>query len=283
MNFTKYEAAGNTYLIVNKDGEKLTPQTAGKFCDPVFGVGSDGIIGWESVAGNENSVRVTIFNPDGSMAEKSGNGLRILATYLFNNVLPNAHSLKLFTLGGCVSATRLNTQTEANFLHRDKTILLEMGKVVCQINGNSLDNSPNFPKGIELETEAGQIIGYPVSIGNPHFVSFIDQPTVDYAKKWGPHIEHHPHFLNRTNVQFAKVLNRETIHAEIWERGAGYTLSSGSSSCAIAATAYQLGLCDRDVTISMPGGQLEVKLKPDGTVWLTGPVNKTVEGVFNLN
>lgn len=282
MKFTKYEAAGNTYLIVNEEGEKLLPQTAIRCCHPIWGIGSDGIISWKSVAGEDNGVQVTIFNPDGSMAEKSGNGLRILATFLFDNVLPTAHSLKLFTLGGCVFATRIDNQTNCNTLYRGSSILLEMGAVTCQINEKSLDNSPNFPNGVQLATEIGKVTGFPVSIGNPHFVSFVDRPTADYAKKWGPLIEHHSRFPNRTNVQFIKVIDTKTIQAEIWERGAGYTLSSGSSSCAIAAVVYQLGMCQSDVTISMPGGLLNVKLQPDGTAWLTGPVNKTVEGVFNL-
>ncbi|MFK7802626.1 MAG: diaminopimelate epimerase [Anaerolineae bacterium] len=273
MEFTKYEAAGNSYIIVNQDRFQLTPASAIKCCSTVYGAGGDGIITWQKL--NElGHVAVTIFNPDGSTAEKSGNGLRILATFLFTHIFKDLSSLTLSTLGGEVTATQLpdNSQNQ---------ILLEMGKVTCQFEQKGLSDSPTFHQGSEIKTEIGAVFGHAVSIGNPHFVIFDDELAVKRVQELGPYIENHAIFPNRTNVQFVKIVDTENISAEIWERGAGYTLSSGSSSCAIAAVAYQLGKCGPKVTVSMPGGQLQVEISKNGTIWLTGPVNKTVEGVFN--
>jgi len=277
MKFTKYEAAGNSYIIVNQDNFQLTSATAVKCCNPIYGAGGDGIICWKRKNRDAHNayiwIETTIFNPDGSIAEKSGNGLRILATFLFENVFMTSRSLTFSTSGGNVVANRLLDQV-------DSLILLEMGRVICQIERKALSDSPIFEHGIKISTDVGPIIGRAVSIGNPHFVIFDDALSAERTKKIGPLVETHPTFPNRTNVQFIKIIDAQNISAEIWERGAGYTLSSGSSSCAIAAVAYQLGKCDSQVTVTMPGGQLKVEIKEDGNIWLSGPVNKTVEGVF---
>ncbi|MFT5196775.1 MAG: diaminopimelate epimerase [Candidatus Promineifilaceae bacterium] len=279
MDFTKYEAAGNTYIIANKDDFKLTSQHATTCCDAIYGIGGDGVITWKTSKKNQEteSVHVDIFNPDGSLAEKSGNGLRILATFLFDHVFLDVDSLSLQTLGGEVTATRTHNKNR----QKDQ-VLLEMGTVVSQFSLEPLANCSIFPNGIQVETAVGQLTGYPVSIGNPHFVIFDEALSAEKAQKYGPHIENHSLFPNRTNVQFAKVIDSENISAEIWERGAGYTLSSGSSSCAIAAVAYQLGFCKSQITVSMPGGRLSIELAESGAIWLKGPVNKTVEGVFYI-
>ena len=272
MKFTKYEAAGNTYVILHKDGASLSADRAQAFCHPAYGVGSDGVIGWTMAKNRSGCVHVDIYNPDGSVAEKSGNGLRILATFLFEQVFPDVDKIDLMTLGGRVSATRTENKGE---------ILLEMGIVTPQSDFKGALKATNGIAGVTLTTAVGDLFGYPVSIGNPHFVIFDESLSAEKAHEVGPLVENHPAFPNRTNVQFAKVINHETIMAEIWERGAGYTPSSGSSSCAIGAVAHHLGLCASNVTINMPGGQLKLSIAADdGTSWLTGPVNKTVEGMF---
>ncbi len=278
IDFTKYQAAGNAYTILHKDGLTLSCEQASTMCQSVYGVGGDGVICWRS--GSPDAVGITrrghfqasIFNPDGSQAEKSGNGLRILATYLFNSVCPDLNKISIFTSGIEVKAT----------LSDNETILLEMGQVVASSDLKFLGKRQEFYPGHELHTDIGNITGYPVSIGNPHFVVFSEKVTAENVQKWGPVIENHTFFSNRTNVQFAQVIDENHIAAEIWERGAGYTLSSGSSSCAIVAVAHKLELCGRSVTVSMPGGELTVQIRKDSIVLLTGPVNKTVEGVFKL-
>ena len=115
------------------------------------------------------------------------------------------------------------------------------------------------------------------TIGNPHCVVLLET-TPELARQFGPLLETHSNFPNRTNVQFLKVLDRANIHIEIWERGAGYTLASGSSSSAAAAVAHKLGLCDRSITAHMPGGKLAIEISQDFDIRLTGPVTKVAEG-----
>ncbi|HEY9508329.1 MAG TPA: diaminopimelate epimerase, partial [Verrucomicrobiae bacterium] len=116
------------------------------------------------------------------------------------------------------------------------------------------------------------------TVGNPHCVLPMTEISADLAKQFGPLLEVHPNFPNRTNVQFLKVLDRANIQIEIWERGAGYTLASGSSSSAAASVAHKLGLCDRSITVHMPGGKLAIEISNNFDILMTGPVTKVSEG-----
>ena len=118
------------------------------------------------------------------------------------------------------------------------------------------------------------------TIGNPHCVILRNEVSEEDTRKWGPHIETDPRFPNRINVQFMKVLDRANIQIEIWERGAGYTLASGSSSSAAAAVAHKLGLCDSEITVHMPGGQLHISIKENFFITMTGGVTKVSEGII---
>jgi diaminopimelate epimerase len=119
------------------------------------------------------------------------------------------------------------------------------------------------------------------TIGNPHCVILRDEISVEEAQKWGPLIEKDPRFPNRTNVQFMKILDRNNIKIEIWERGAGYTLASGSSSSAAAAVAYKLGLCDSQIAVNMPGGKIEITVSNDFSISMIGPVTKVADGTIS--
>jgi diaminopimelate epimerase len=116
------------------------------------------------------------------------------------------------------------------------------------------------------------------SIGNPHCVILREEVSEKEARKWGPQIEIDPLFPNRTNVQFMKILDRSNIQIEIWERGAGYTLASGSSSSAAAAVARRLGYCDSQIAVHMPGGKIDITVSEDFAISMTGPVTRIAEG-----
>jgi len=116
------------------------------------------------------------------------------------------------------------------------------------------------------------------TVGNPHCVVLDDQPSAETAKRFGPLLERDARFPNRTNVQFMKVIDRHNVRIEIWERGAGYTLASGSSSTAAAGVAYRLGLCDAEITVHMPGGRLQIQFQDGFHAIMTGPVTKVCEG-----
>jgi diaminopimelate epimerase len=273
MHFRKYHGLGNDYLVIdpNIHDVDLTPDSIRLICDRNFGIGADGILYGPIKSGGNLSLR--IFNPDGSEAEKSGNGLRIFAKYLFENKYVDEKNFSIETLGGIVEA--YIKDDEANL------IKINMGKMTFR--------STNIPvRGREREVvdEELQIngVGYKVtclSVGNPHCVIPMDEVTEEKAKELGPEVENHNMFPNRINMQLLKVIDRANIEIRIWERGAGYTLASGSSSCAATGAAHRLGLVDNEVNVKMPGGTLLVEICDNDEVCLTGEVEGVFDGRFH--
>ncbi|MDR0693023.1 MAG: diaminopimelate epimerase [Puniceicoccales bacterium] len=258
--FVKYHALGNDYLFLDASRFKL-PTMAGikKICHRNFGIGSDGILYGTKVS--DNIFKVQIINPDGTTAEISGNGVRIFARAMFDLGLVTPHS-EFFV------KTFKKTVT-CNVLSKDQ-IEVDMG---CPLFKDS--NIPYFLCGSSTFTVNGETYRYyPVSMGNPHCVIFVDDLSREEVKTAGPLLECNPMFPEKTNVQFAKILDRNTIAIEIWERGAGYTLASGSSACAVFAVARKLNLCSNNVKIHMPGGILHVKTAKSGNIMQKGPVKQ---------
>ncbi len=268
MKFHKYQAIGNDYLVVEGAAEQLTSSLVRRICDRHLGIGSDGILlGAKSESGREFTLR--IFNPDGSEAEKSGNGLRIFARYLWDIGLVGAEYFPVATKGGLVRC-----QVRDN----GKLIFVEMGRASFRSESIPVAGPPRevVAERLDVGGEAFRITG--VSVGNPHCVVQVDNPTPELARHFGPLIENHAMFPNRTNVQFLQVLGRRRIRIEVWERGAGYTLASGSSSCAAAAAAVRLGLCEGDITVDMPGGSLDIGVAPDFSLTMLGPTRRIATG-----
>jgi diaminopimelate epimerase len=258
--YVRSHGLGNDYLVVDGErfGVELTPERIRAICDRHSGIGSDGIL--ERVpapAGFEAAVR--IYNPDGSEAEKSGNGVRIFAKFCLDHGYAAADKpVRIHTLGGPVSA--LLVAREA-----DRTVLrVSMGRVSFRCADLPMDGR-GADEWVQKKLEVGdrQITATCLSVGNPHAVLFdapFDEAT---AKKYGPLVENHEQFPRRTNVQFIQVADRNTVRALIWERGAGWTQSSGSSSCAVAAACVRAGLTERAVKVVMPGGTLDVVVGED--------------------
>lgn len=264
-DYEKYHALGNDYIVIdpNKSTITLTEKNIRLLCHRNFGIGSDGILYGPFFNDSSMSERMSlrIFNPDGSEAEKSGNGIRMFARYLVDQHYVTEKEFSLKTAGGTVQVELL-----------DKTghqIKVDMGTAAfTAVNEQIL-----------IHNKALQITS--LSIGNPHCVILCDNLSTDAVLELGPVLENHSRFPNRTNVQFLKVIDRRTIQIEIWERGAGYTLASGSSSCAAASTAYKLGLVDHEVNVLMPGGVIQVAIRQDGHVFMTGPVSAVSRGRFS--
>jgi len=264
-DFYKYHGLGNDYLVIHPadfPGEP-NPEAVRAICDRNLGVGSDGIL--LGPLPDPGGPTLRIFNPDGSEAEKSGNGLRIFAWHLFEQGLVAEREFPLLTKGGAVKAWILG----------EGLVRMDMGV-------------PSFtaPRGGELvdqEHGIGDAQGRItfVSMGNPHCVVTGLPVTEATARRLGPLVESDPLFPAKTNVQFLEVLSPSEIRIEIWERGAGYTLASGSSSCAAAAVALRLGRVGNEVTVRMPGGTLEIRFV-GGSVLLTRPVEKVFEGSFAM-
>ena len=295
--FYKYEALGNDYLVLDPAtwNLPLTPERIRLLCDRHFGLGSDGILygplpaqeveqeSAENAEKNKNSVsaisanscsnclcKLRILNPDGSEAEKSGNGLRIFARYLLDT-------------GRVTAATPFRVQTAGGIV---TCIVLDGGHSVQVDMGCASFASRKIPvagPAREVLNETVGIDGHQVrfcaaTVGNPHCVVLGEPVTPETACTLGPKLETHPIFPSRTNVQFMEILDRNTIRLEIWERGAGYTLASGSSSSAAAAVAHKLGLCDDRITVKMPGGALQITIGADFAIRMTGPVRAVACG-----
>lgn len=265
MRFTKYHALGNDYFVLDPlDGELPSPEGIRQVCHRNFGLGSDGIL-YGPLATEKADFGLRILNPDGSEAEKSGNGLRIFCRYLLDREKVGDAPFTIETPGGIVTC---------RILDGANAIEVEMGRVSFDSKAVGLagEQREAIDESITLDG-----LDYPycaATIGNPHCVLPMDEVSAGLAHRLGPLIETEPRFLNRTNVQFLKVIDRANIQIEIWERGAGYTLASGSSSSAAGAVAKRLGLVDEDVTVHMPGGQIQLHIDADYAVRMTGPATK---------
>ncbi|MCA9184944.1 MAG: diaminopimelate epimerase [Pirellulaceae bacterium] len=266
MYLEKYQALGNDYLVLEdqRQGDRLTPQQIQRICHRNFGIGSDGIL-IRCAPQGKGRFAVRILNPDGSEAEKSGNGLRIFARYLWDQGHVDASPFLVETLGG-------NVRCEVR--DNGESIAVEMGRVTFLS-----DEIPVLGARREVLRESLRIgereFEYSsASIGNPHCVVFVDTLDEDFVRKWGAMLEVHENFPKRTNVQFAVVEDRHRIRLQIWERGAGYTLASGSSSSAVAAVACRLHLTDSPLEMAMPGGTLKIDVSDDYEITMTGPAER---------
>ena len=247
MHFSKWHALGNSYLVVEQpDAGQLTATRVERLCSVETGIGSDGVL--EITHRDDAHAVVTIWNPDGSTAEMSGNGVRSAARWLAAET--GAAEVTIETAGRRVAARMLNA------LDTDTDV------------GPYTVGLPEFVDEIELTT---------ASVGNPHAVVRLDDPTRDDLLRLGPLLENNPRFPDRTNVQLIRVDGRHDLTVLVWERGAGETSASGTSSVAAAAVAVERGWCDSPVTVHLPGGDLSVRLA-DGSASLTGPAERIAWG-----
>ncbi|MEU6378195.1 diaminopimelate epimerase [Streptomyces sp. NPDC046909] len=270
--FSKYHALGNDYVVVDPGGAfKPSPDAVRLLCDRHFGVGADGILyGPLEPPVPGAPVALRMFNSDGTECDKSGNGLRMFALHLaetYGGVWAGGAGFPLRTAAGDVPVRILDL---ASGLVRVGMGRPELG----QLNE-------------ELEAGGRRLKVTALDNGNPHAVVPLDDIAAELARELGPLIAGHARFPGRTNVQFLKVLDRRTAAIEVYERGAGYTLASGSSACAAASAAHALGLVDDEVAVHMPGGRIDVTIDsegsegPKGAVTMTGTAERIADGVFS--
>jgi len=270
LKFSKYHALGNVYIVVNPEQLTADISTAmtKNICHKNYGISSDGLLIGPLVSATADFA-LRIFNPDGSEAEKSGNGLRIFCRYLWDEKLVGDEPFSIETKGGIV---------RAQVFEQGHIVKVEMGAVSFASTKIPVVGDARDVLLEDIEIKEHQLKFSAVTIGNPHCVVLVDNPTADLTHELGPLLESHANFPNRTNVQFVKVLNRNAIQIEIWERGAGYTLASGSSSCAAASVAHKLGLCDQQVKVHMPGGKIDIEISADFFVTMQGSVTAICHG-----
>ena len=270
--YAKYHALGNDYIVMEPSAlPQPEPRLIRLICHRHFGAGSDGIL-LGPLPAADAPFGLRIFNPDGSEAEKSGNGLRIFARYLFDQGLVAGEPFAISTPGGRV---------EALILDGGARVKVDMGRVRFTSRDIPVAGAEREVVRESIEAGGRAFEFTAATIGNPHCVIPVPRATPDLAQTFGPHLETHPLFPNRTNVQFLEVIDRHNIRIEIWERGAGYTLASGSSSSASAAIACKLGFCQSPVTVHMPGGVIHIEIDNDFNIRMTGPVTRVATATLH--
>jgi diaminopimelate epimerase len=271
--FVKSHGLGNDYIVLNKAdiGFELTEKAIRTICNVHFGIGSDGIL--LKVPSFNANFGLRILNPDGSEAEKSGNGLRIFAKYLYDYQFAKSRRFTIETLGGLVQAEIIQEKNG-----KAKAVKVDMGKAIfdSELIPVKSDKEECIDEILHLEYKDYKINC--VSVGNPHCVILTDTLDENEVKTFGPQIENHPFFPNRINVQFAKIISPTEVEAMIWERGAGWTLASGSSACAVAAVMVKKELTQRHITVKMYGGDLKIETDETWDMRMTGEVREIASG-----
>jgi len=277
--FFRGHGLGNDYIVVDPKALsfKLTPKNIELICNRNWGLGSDGILAL--VPSKKADFGLRIFNPDGSEAEKSGNGLRIFARYLHATGKTRKQHFTVETKGGLVTIDlHIDRQGDAS------SVTVEMGRATfkpaalpCTLPADELIQQP-------IEAAGRSLTFTGISVGNPHCVVFrpANEPwSREDLLALGPALEHHAIFPKRTNVQLAIPTGSNELFILIWERGAGETQASGSSSCAAASAAVRLGLVKSPVTVKMPGGTLNIDVAQDFSLTMKGPVAEVARGTLS--
>lgn len=264
LRFTKMEGLGNDYVYVNC--LEHTPDDlsalAVRVSDRHFGVGGDGLI---CVCPSDVAdVRMRMFNADGSEGEMCGNGVRCVGKFVYDKGLVRKTPLTVETLGGIKI---LDLKIENGLV---TAVTVDMGKPMIS------DGTPICVKGENYTV-------HPCSMGNPHSVVYLPEIEKLDLEYIGPDFECHPLFPNRTNTEFVEVIDRTHLKMRVWERGSGETLACGTGACAVLAVSASLGLCEREATVHLLGGDLLIRWdENDGHIYMTGPATTVFEGEFPL-
>jgi diaminopimelate epimerase len=274
-SFVKMHGLGNEYIVLDSTNIdfQLTKQAIIRLCNIHFGIGSDGIV--MVVPSTKADFGFRVYNPDGSEAEKSGNGLRILCKYLYDYGYAKSRHFSLETITDIVYADIIEEEKGKAMLIR-----LDMGKAIFA--SRNIPVNSDQPEFIGQKIVAGdkEFEVNCVSVGNPHCVVIKQELDENEIRTYGPLLENHPLFPNRINVQFARVLSDHDAQIMIWERGAGYTLASGSSSCAASCILVKRGLIKGDITMHMQGGTLKIQIDKDWNIRMTGKAREIAKGVL---
>jgi diaminopimelate epimerase len=275
-SFVKSHGLGNEYIVL--DSEKINFELSidriKTLCNVHYGIGSDGILLKVPVKNADFGLR--IFNPDGSEAEKSGNGLRIFAKYIFDYGFTQSKNFSVYTLGGIVHAHIIETRN-----NKASLIKVDMGKAIFNPKQIPVNYAGDLFFDKKIQVGDREYTVNCVSVGNPHCIIITDKLDVEEVKKYGPLIETHPIFPNKINVQFVKPVSDSEVEILIWERGAGYTLASGSSSSAVGVVVRKKGLTGNNIKIKMPGGEIQIEIDDDWNIQMTGAVKEIASGTIS--
>ncbi|MCI0396552.1 MAG: diaminopimelate epimerase [Chloroflexi bacterium] len=273
MRFYKYQALGNDMIVVDPAAfdRLLTPELVRRLCHRHLGPGADGIC-YGPLPHGDHPRHLRFFNPDGGEAEKSGNGLRVFARYLWDAGYVTGREYDIWMNGEPIQV-RVEEETAT-------LITTTIGRLSFASQDIPVTGPPRLIVEEEMVIAGTAYQVTAVTAGNPHCVIFGDDPSPALAQSAGPAIENASFFPNRANVQFARVLDQHTLQIEIWERGAGYTLASGTSASAAAGAAVRTGRCQSPVEVHMAGGVAQVAIDPEWHATLTGRVQAVYQGIL---
>ena len=281
MRFTKMHGAGNDYVYVNCFQEPIPEQPAElarRVSDRHLGIGGDGLI---LICPSEAAdARMRMFNADGSEAQMCGNGIRCLAKYVYDHGLCRQPALRIETGRGVLP---VDLEVSDGRVQRARVDMgqpiLKPAEVPTTLPGNpAVAGGPVVAAELEVAGQRLQVTC--VSMGNPHCVTFVDEPTDDWVLVVGPRIETDPHFPSRVNAEFVQVISPAEVRVRVWERGSGETLSCGTGASAVCVAGVLTGRTGRKIVAHLPGGDLELDWADDNHVYLTGPAVEVFTGVW---
>lgn len=266
IQFTKMEGLGNDYVFVDitkfpiEDPASLSQRIS----DRHLGIGSDGLVLIGRSERADFSMR--IFNADGSEATMCGNASRCIGKYVYDKGMTTKKEITLETLSG-IRSIKLHTAPDDTV----DMVTMDMGQFT-------------YDPSVSVVSSCGRRFeGYCISVGNPHFVVFTDELTLNEVEKYGPAIEADAQFPDRTNVEFARIVEPDIIRMRVWERGSGITMACGTGACATASAAVTAGLIKDSCNIVMDGGTLLIEMTADDRrILMTGPAKFVFEGTINI-
>jgi diaminopimelate epimerase len=275
LAFTKMHGAGNDFVVLDGLEEALPAlEPLARFlCDRHFGIGADQVLVLRP--SRQADFRMEIYNADGSQVEMCANGIRAFYKYVRDRGLTREEEIGVETLSGVVRPRWAGPDR----VTVDMVLpVLEPAKIPTTL---AAGDGPVLE--VELEVAGESLLVSSVSMGNPHAVIFVDDPDTYPVERVGPEVEHHPAFPNRVNVEFVTAVARDRIRQRTWERGTGETLACGSGACAVAVASMLRGVVDRDVTIELHGGELQIVWENDDAhVFMTGPAAEVFSGEIQL-
>lgn len=280
VRFTKMHGAGNDYIYVNtllyniEDPVKAAIQ----WSVPHTGIGSDGLVLIDEAKIPEADYSMRIFNADGSEAMMCGNASRCIGKYLYEKGLTDKTQIRLLTLSG-IKILNLHLDATGKTV---ESVTVDMLEPVTKNKAQLSTDDGSLTEGL-VEADDKEFRGTFVSMGNPHFVIFVDDISEIDVARYGKILEYDPLFPERCNIEFAEVLPSGAIRTRVWERGSGITMACGTGACATAVAAAITGRASRESDIVMDGGTLHIEWsEQDGHVYMTGPAVFSFEGEVAL-
>lgn len=275
IKITKMQGCGNDFVILDyseyeKTGLSMS-DLAKKLCDRHFGIGADGMIIPDTKPNEETDIAWCFYNSDGTTAQMCGNGMRCFAKYVYDNKLVDKKTFSVKTLAGII-----------------KPEILTDGKIKVNMGTPILEDEKIPFKGeriVHVKDREFQIT--PVSMGNPHCIIFTEEDPMVLAKTYGPDMEVHPYFPEKTNTEFVKVISRNEIEMRVYERGCGITLACGTGACASTVACVLNNLTENNVKVNLLGGAVNVewsgtKENPNKDIFLIGPAEYSFKVEYML-